>query len=421
MVIGDAQLRELSDEALRVLVEANDPPRVFERSGELVQVKHDEEGRPRIERMGEAQLRGRLCRVANFVRLTKDGHLPTMPPRELVADIETRGAWGVPPLKGIVEAPFLTPRGEIVDRDGYHAESTLILASSLELPPIAQKPSGGDVADALALIGDVLADFPFIDAASYANALGCLLTPILRPAIDGPTPLALFDATKPGTGKGLLANVVAIVATGRIAELTVPPRSDDEWRKKLLSMFARGRPLVVIDEADELRSPALASTLTHGYVTDRVLGKSEELTFEQRATWIACGNNIQPRGDLVRRTYPVGLDAQTSRPEERDGFRYADLLKHVRDTRGELLAALLTIARAWWAADCPKTAVPAFGSFEEWTATVGGVLAHARVEGFLRTFANRISRRTMTMPNGSGSCGRCSPTTATTSPHARLR
>jgi hypothetical protein len=44
VVVGDVQLRELSDESLRVLVEANDPPRVFERSGQLVQVRRDERG-----------------------------------------------------------------------------------------------------------------------------------------------------------------------------------------------------------------------------------------------------------------------------------------------------------------------------------------------------------------------------------------
>ena len=386
VVVGDVQFRELADECLRVLLEANDPPRVFQRAGELVEVRHDEHGRPRIVSMGEAHLRGRLCRIANFVRQSKNGAVHALPPREVLADLQQRGDWNVPPLKGVVEAPYLTTSGEIVDRPGYNAETALILAPSpgLAVPEIPTRPSASDVADARALIDDVLADFPFVDAASYANAFGCLLTPVLRPALDGNVPLALFDATKPGTGKGLLASVVAIVATGQHdAELTVPPKSDDEWRKKLLSIFARGRSLVVIDEADELRSPALASTLTHGYITDRVLGKSEELTVEQRATWIACGNNVQPRGDLVRRTYLVALDANTSRPHERTGFRHADLRKHARERRSDLLAAALTLARAWYADDCPSADVPPFGSFEAWASTVGGVLAHAGVDGFL--------------------------------------
>ena len=44
---------------------------------------------------------------------------------------------------------------------------------------------------------------------------------------------------------------------------------------------------------------------------------------------------------------------------------------------------MLTLCRAWYAAGCPTYPVPAFGSFETWTRTVGGILAHAGVTGFL--------------------------------------
>ncbi|MEP6776378.1 MAG: hypothetical protein ABJA50_12355, partial [Chloroflexota bacterium] len=50
----------------------------------------------------------------------------------------------------------------------------------------------------------------------------------------------------------------------------------------------------------------------------------------------------------------------------------------------ELLAALLTISRAWFADGKPQAEVPALGSFKAWARTVGGILAHAGVEGFLQ-------------------------------------
>ena len=53
------------------------------------------------------------------------------------------------------------------------------------------------------------------------------------------------------------------------------------------------------------------------------------------------------------------------------------------EQRGELIAALLTMARAWWAAGKPEADCPVLGSFEAWCRTVGGILAHAGVEGFL--------------------------------------
>jgi len=108
------------------------------------------------------------------------------------------------------------------------------------------------------------------------------------------------------------------------------------------------------------------------------------ITVRQRATWIATGNNIQLQGDLPRRCYWVRLDAKASRPWEREGFRHPDLLRWVEENRDQLVHALLTLIRSWFAAGKPKdAALPRLGSFEAWAETVGGVLAHAGVEGFL--------------------------------------
>lgn len=54
---------------------------------------------------------------------------------------------------------------------------------------------------------------------------------------------------------------------------------------------------------------------------------------------------------------------------------------------GGLLAALLTMARAWFAAGRPPAEVPTMGSFAEWAETVGGILAFAGISGFLRNMA----------------------------------
>lgn len=43
----------------------------------------------------------------------------------------------------------------------------------------------------------------------------------------------------------------------------------------------------------------------------------------------------------------------------------------------------MTLSRAWYAAGKFQAAVPVVGSFEDWTRTMGGVLHHAGVSGFL--------------------------------------
>jgi hypothetical protein len=71
-------------------------------------------------------------------------------------------------------------------------------------------------------------------------------------------------------------------------------------------------------------------------------------------------------------------------PWQRVGFRHPNLKQWVHDHRGELLAALLTVARAWFVAGPPSSpTAPPLGSFESWATIVGGILGHAGISGFL--------------------------------------
>ena len=67
----------------------------------------------------------------------------------------------------------------------------------------------------------------------------------------------------------------------------------------------------------------------------------------------------------------------------RTGFKHERLKEYVLHRRRELLIALLTIARAWFAAGQPKASTPLVGSFERWTEVIAGILQHAQVDGFL--------------------------------------
>src|SRR5215212_5542207 len=163
------------------------------------------------------------------------------------------------------------------------------------------------------------------------------------------------------------------------------PRDDEEWRKQITAKLAAGGTMITVDNVEgSLFAPSLARALTARTWTDRILGRSETVTVSQRASWIATGNNIILRGDLPRRCYWIRLDAKQARPWQRENFRHPDLLSWVAKKRGELVGALLTIPRAWFAAGKPKAeGIPHLGSFEAWTEIVGGMIAFAGVGGFL--------------------------------------
>jgi hypothetical protein len=379
-------LPDVTADALAALRDANDPPRLFVRGGALTRVRRDEDARPIIEPLGEPELRGQLARAADWMAAQK-GKPPehVSPPKAAVQDVLALGEWDFPPLVAVVEAPALRPDGTVLDKPGYDPATRLMFAprNGLEVPAIHAAPTADQRARAMALIEEALCDFPFADEASKANAIALALTPVVRPAIIGQVPLALLDATKAGTGKGLLASLVATIATGRPAAVFGAPVREEEWAKQLLSVLMRGSTFVLIDEASELKSPSLARALTAATFADRILGASQIAEVPQRATWLAAGNNIRLGGDIPRRCYWVRLDAKVSQPWARNGFKHPDLLEWANDHRGALLAALLTVARAWFADDCPAAHVPTIGGFVPWSRTVGGILAHAGINGFL--------------------------------------
>ena len=74
-----------------------------------------------------------------------------------------------------------------------------------------------------------------------------------------------------------------------------------------------------------------------------------------------------------------------SKPWQRDprSFKHPALLDWIQTNRGRLIAALLTLIRAWVAAGKPKIDVPQMGGFDEWKTIIGGILAYAGVSGFL--------------------------------------
>jgi hypothetical protein len=98
---------------------------------------------------------------------------------------------------------------------------------------------------------------------------------------------------------------------------------------------------------------------------------------------------------MSRRCYLVRMDARCPEPAGRTGFRHGRIKEYVSSNRSKILAAVLTLARAWYAAGKPKSSVPLIGSFEVWTETIAGILAHAGVEGFLANREELLEQRDM--------------------------
>jgi hypothetical protein len=290
-------------------------------------------------------------------------------------------------VTGIRELPFLRPDGTVVRSPGYDLETHILYRPhpEIEVPDIPEAPSRSDLGLALGLLKEPFWDFPFVDEASRANLLGTVFTPIVEPLLEGANiPLIIFDATKQGTGKTLLADVVALMGTGRIPATMNAPSGNEEWRKQITAQLRKGEPIIVVDNVKgRLSSSALERALTAQKWGDRLLGHSKQLKLPSDALWIATGNNLRPRGEMTRRCILVRMDAEMVHPWKRTGFEHPNLRKWVRSNRGRLVAALLTVVRSWIEAGRPEAEVETLGSFERWAQVLGGILQHIGVEGFL--------------------------------------
>jgi len=287
------QLRDISDEALKALQAANNPPVLFARSGQMVAVVKDEKQRLVIAEVNADALCGHLTRSANYFRVTaKLEEVGCPPPTVVVKDILALppAAWQFPPLDAIVAAPIIRPDGTILDTPGYDAETHLFYAPDpeLHLLPIPENPTSEQVKAALELLDLAIGDFPFEDKASRANLLAAMLTPIIKPAIDAPSPLGLLDAPQEGTGKSLLCDVIAIIATGRAAEMFSAPKDPDEWRKVITTALLSGTTVVTFDNISRpLDNPDLCSVLTSTFWADRAMRTHSQLSLTIKATFLA--------------------------------------------------------------------------------------------------------------------------------------
>ena len=380
-----------SDRAVRrawgVILQSNQDPWLFRAAGVPSWITPDDEGRPTPGPITEERLRHMLAKLANWRKIGPKGDaIPVPPPSGLMKSLLATPDPSLPVLAGIVGTPVFGRTGILLTEPGYHADARLLYQPQpgFAVPPIPDRPSAADIEAARSLLlDDLLGDFPFVGHAERAHALSLLLLSFLRAMIDGPTPLHLIEKPTPGTGATLMVDAIATILTGTGASVMTEGRDDEEWRKRITAKLRQIPAMVLIDNLRrELDSAAVAAALTAPFWEDRILGVSDMVRLPIRCVWIATGNNPSFSNEMARRLIRIRLDARVDQPWRRDRFRHPDLMGWVRANRGKLVAACLTLCRAWIVAGRPRGA-RSIGSYEGWAHALGGVMDVVGVEGFL--------------------------------------
>jgi hypothetical protein len=372
----------VNDEAVAAL--ARDAS-LYQRGGLLVRIVRDVSPAakgvrrafaPRIESLPPALLRERLAANARWLspRETNGGteERPSRPPAWCVAAVHARADWpSIRHLEAVVDYPFLRPDGSLLDREGYDPETGLLLEPTGRLAVVPACPTLKDALAAGDALLEVVSDFPFESPVHRAAWLAALLTPLARFAFTGPAPLFLVDANVRGAGKGLLLDCISRIVTGEPFTIAAYTSDEDELRKRITSLALAGDRLVLFDNLEgRFGNAVLDAALTGTAWKDRVLGVNRMAEAPLYMTWYATGNNVAVAADTARRICHCRLESPEERPEERSEFRHPDLLEWVGANRGQLLAAALTILRAYCAAGRPDKGLSPWGSFEGWSRLV---------------------------------------------------
>jgi len=358
-------------------------PFLYKYLGGLATVTKDENDNYYIQDFSRSHLISFLLMNANFVKVNAKGEYThvTALPSDIVSALLTAD-YELLPLEGITYTPIVCDNGDIIFQHGYNKKQKLFYDSNkINIEPF-NTVTFEEVEEAVKVINDVFCDFPFVDSASKTHVIALMLTVILRNQFDN-VPIFVIDAPTEGTGKSKLFKVCSLITTGITCETTFPS-DPDELRKTLFSFLLSNKTLISFDNVSSMvKGSSLAAVVTSGTISARLLNTNRVANVKNSLTICVTGNNVQVDAETSRRSILIRMDAATARPDERQGFKYAELENYVMHNRNKLLKSLYVLIKAWYCNERFDYDVPVIGSFEKWCKTVGNILANAGINGFL--------------------------------------
>jgi phage/plasmid primase-like uncharacterized protein len=321
---------------------------------------------------------------SKVARWEKDGALIDAEKKYTDIYLSSVGEWKLPVLHGIIECPTLRRDGTLLNQSGYDKESGLYVDYQGEKVNVIDRPTKQDALDALEILKQPLKDFPFLAEIDRAVIIAAMLTAVVRRSLST-APMFAIDAPIMGSGKSLLSDIVAMLATGRKAIVVSQGRDETEDEKRLGALLMRGVPLLNLDNIERpVSGEMLCSILTQQQVSSRVLGQSKIVDLPTNVTMLATGNNLIFKGDMVRRVLLCQLDPQCERPDARKFD--VDLNQWIPANRHKLLGAALTVMRAYIHAGKPLTGeITAYGSFDDWNNLIRASLLWLGVDDPMET------------------------------------
>jgi hypothetical protein len=258
-------------------------------------------------------------------------------------------------LYSTTETPTLRPDGTILDAPGYDKVTGLFYdPGDIKFPSIPAKPTIEQGKAAMAMIDDVLIDFPFDPKntdeknrnISKAVAVSMLLTSVVRRTLDI-APAYGIDADDQEAGKTTLAKVAGALNTGRDIAVQAFSKSEEERDKLLSALLLTAAPVMLFDNIDDIiEGRTIEAVITSAMFDSRPFGKNDTVrTAPTNALTIFTGNKISVGGTLASRVLVSRL--VPDKPLKFRKFVHRDIVGYVIKERPKLVAAILTALRCY--------------------------------------------------------------------------
>lgn len=198
----------------------------------------------------------------------------------------------------------------------------------------------------------VVEHFGFATERDRAAWLAALLT-VVAGAACMPAPIFVVTADVPHTGKSLLIDVLAIIATGHAAPRMRHSPGEADQRRQISNVAMQKLPLVLLDNIKlPLGSMALDSALARRTWRVQLAGKRERTEVPLLTPWFVSGLNVKFRrgADTPHRAVMIRL-----RERRLEGERDHAMRESVRAGQAALHEAAARILDAW---DQAATAAP---------------------------------------------------------------
>jgi hypothetical protein len=271
-------------------------------------------------------------------------------------------------LKAVSSLPYVTPQGRLITKPGHDSETSLYLhLRPDQRPHVNLAPSHDDLKAALRVITRPWSMYRFASPDDAAAALSALVLSVVRPVLDL-SPGVAIDAAQQAAGKTVFCRALANVRTGARSCVHALPNTggidDTEMLKVLLASWINADSALIFDNCKgHLSSGVLASYLTGGKVSGRVLGQSRVVEAEPAALVMLSGNQMSLDADLLRRFVRVRIDGDTN-PTQR-AFTF-DPAERALLERQEIAQAVCTLLMGYFKAGAPTLVEGDCGGYKQW-------------------------------------------------------